>query len=227
MSNPLVNQVHVDAALTNMSVAYIQEANNFVARKMIPVLPVQYRSDQYFVYSQADFLRDDARLRAAGTESAGSEYALTTATYTSQRYALHKDIADEVRHNADPAIDPERDAVQFLSQKMLIHEDRKFAQDFMTTGVWDTDRQGGGVNFANWTVATTDIIAQVDAWGDIIQKATGNRPNKILLSRDVYAVVKNNSTILDSIKYTQTGVLTEQLLASLLGLNEVVVADGI
>lgn len=227
MPNPLVNQVHVDAALTQMSVAYIQEATKFVARKMFPVLPVEFRSDKYFVYSQEDFLRDDARLRAAGTESAGSEYALTTATYTSQRYSLHKDIADEVRHNASGAVDPERDAVRFLSQKMLIHEDRKFAQDFMTTGVWDTDRQGGGVNFANWTVATTDIIAQVDAWGDIIQKATGNRPNKLLLSRDVYAVVKNNATILDSIKYTQTGVLTEQLLASLLGLNEVVVADGI
>ncbi len=227
MSNPLVNQVHVDAALSQMSVAYIQNANNFVARKMFPVLPVQYRSDKYFVYSQADFLRDEVQLRAAGVESAGSEYALSTATYTAQRYALHKDIADEVRHNADPAIDPERDAVNFLAQKMLIHEDRKFAADFMTTGVWDTDRQGGGVNFANWAVTTTDIIAQVDAWGDIIQKATGNRPNKLLLSRDVYAVVKNNATILESIKYTQTGVLTQDLLANLLGLNEVVVADGV
>ena len=227
MSNPLVNNVHVDAALSQMSVAYIQNANNFVARKMFPVLPVQYRSDKYFVYSQADFLRDEARLRAAGVESAGSEYALTTATYTAERYALHKDIADEVRFNADPAIDPERDAVEFLAQKMLIHEDRKFAADFMKTGVWGADRQGGGVNFANWTVATTDIIAQIDAWGDTIQKATGNRPNKLLLSRDVYAVVKNNATILESIKYTQTGVITQQLLANLLGLDEVVVADGL
>mgnify|MGYP001590530490 CR=1 FL=1 len=227
MSNPLVNQVHVDAALSQMSVAYIQNASNFVARKMFPVLPVQYRSDKYFVYSQADFLRDEAQIRAAGVESAGSEYALTTATYTAERYALHKDIADEVRFNADPAIDPERDAVEFLAQKMLIHEDRKFAADFMKTGVWGTDRQGGGVNFANWTVATTDIIAQIDAWGDTIQKATGNRPNKLLLSRDVYAVVKNNATILESIKYTQTGVITQQLLANLLGLDEVVVADGL
>ena len=227
MSNPLVNQVHVDAALSQMSVAYIQNANKFVARKMFPVLPVQYRSDKYFVYSQADFLRDEAQIRAAGVESAGSEYALTTATYTAERYALHKDIADEVRFNADPAIDPERDAVEFLAQKMLIHEDRKFAADFMKTGVWGTDRQGGGVNFANWTVATTDIIAQIDAWGDTIQKATGNRPNKLLLSRDVYAVVKNNATILESIKYTQTGVITQQLLANLLGLDEVVVADGL
>lgn len=227
MSNPLVNQVHVDAALSQMSVAYIQNANNFVARRMMPVLPVQYRSDKYFVYDQGDFLRDEAQMRAAGTESAGSEYALTTATYTAQRYALHKDIADEIRFNADPAIDPERDAVEFLAQKMLIHEDRKFAQDFMTTGVWGSDKQGAGNDFASWTVTTTDIIAQVDAWGDIIQKATGNRPNKLLLSREVYAVVKNNSTILESIKYTQTGVLTPDLLAGLLGVDEVIVADGI
>tara|TARA_R100000664_G_scaffold33955_1_gene52978 strand:- start:303 stop:1274 length:972 start_codon:yes stop_codon:yes gene_type:complete len=227
MSNPLVNQVHVDAALSQMSVAYIQKATNFVARRMMPVVPVQFRSDKYFVYDQADFLRDEAQLRAAGTESAGSEYALSTATYTAERYALHKDIADEVRHNADPAIDPERDAVSFLMQKMLIHEDRKFAQDFMKTSVWGADKRGAGNDFANWTVSTTDIIAQIDAWGDIIQKATGNRPNKLLLSRDVYAVVKNNATILESIKYTQTGVITQELLAGLLGLDEVVVADGV
>jgi len=227
MPNPLVSSVHVDAALTNMSVAYIQATNNYSARRMFPVLPVVHRSDQYFLYNQSDFLRDDVQVRAAGAESAGTGYRLTTATYTAARYALHQDIADEIRYNADPAIDPERDSIEFLSQKMLIHEDRKFATDMMTTGVWDTDRQGGGVNFASWTVTTNNIVAQVDAWGDIIQKATGNRPNKMLLSRDVYAVVKNNSTILDSIRYTQTGILTPDLLASLFGLDEVVVANAV
>ena len=206
MPNPLAQSVHVDQALTGMSVAYIQAATNFAARRMFPVMPVQHRSDKYFVYNQGDFLRDDVQVRAAGAESAGTGYRLTTATYTAERYALHQDIADEVRRNADPAIDPERDAIKFLSQKMLIHEDRKFAADMMKTSVWGTDKQGAGNDFANWTVSTTDIIAQVDAWGDIIQKATGNRPNKMLLSRDVYAIVKNNSAIVDAIRYTQKGV---------------------
>jgi len=224
MPNPLVSSVHVDAALSNMSVAYIQSANNYSARRMFPVLPVQHRSDKYFVYNQSDFLRDEARIRAAGTESAGTGYRLTTATYTAERYSLHQDIADEVRFNADPAIDPERDAVEFLSQKMLIHEDRKFAADIMKLGVWDTDSDLSG---SEWTVTTNNIVAQMDAYGDTIQKATGNRPNKLLLSRDVYAVIKNNATILDAIRYTQTGVLTPDLLAGLFGLDEVIVANSV
>lgn len=224
MPNPLLSSVHVDAALSNMSVAYIQAATNFSARSMFPVLPVIHRSDEYFLYNQGDFLRDDVQVRAAGAESAGTGYRLTTATYTAERYALHQMIPDSVRLNADPAIDPERDAIEFLSQKMLIHEDRKFATDMMQTGVWDTDSDLTG---SEWTVGTTNIVAQMDAYGDTIQRATGNRPNKLLLSRDVYAVVKNNATILDAIRYTQTGVLTPDLLASLFGLDQVVVANAV
>ena len=227
MPNPLVSSVHVDAALTGMSVAYLQDQRNFVARRVFPVVNVQHRSDKYFVYNQADFLRDSVQLRAAGAESAAADYRLSTATYTAERYALHKDIADEIRFNADEAIDPERDATEFLMQKMLIHEDRKFAQDFMKTGVWDNNKNGSTSDFTQFTVSSTDIVSTMDGWGDIIHRGTGKRPNTLVLSRDVYSVFKNNATILESIKYTQRGIATPELLAELFNLDQVIVCDSV
>lgn len=227
MPNPLVSSVHVDAALTGMSVAYLQDQRNFVARRVFPVVNVQHRSDKYFVYNQADFLRDSVQLRAAGTESAAADYRLSTATYTAERYALHKDIADEIRFNADEAIDPERDATEFLMQKMLIHEDRKFAQDFMKTGVWDNNKNGSTADFTQFTVSSTDIVSTMDGWGDTIHRGTGKRPNTLVLSRDVYSVFKNNATILESIKYTQRGIATPELLAELFNLDQVIVCDSV
>lgn len=227
MPNPLVSSVHVDAALTGMSVAYLQDQRNFVARRVFPVVNVQHRSDKYFIYNQADFLRDSVQLRAAGTESAAADYRLSTATYTAERYALHKDIADEIRFNADEAIDPERDATEFLMQKMLIHEDRKFAQDFMKTGVWDNNKNGSTSDFTQFTVSSTDIVSTMDGWGDIIHRGTGKRPNTLVLSRDVYSVFKNNATILESIKYTQRGIATPELLAELFNLDQVIVCDSV
>ena len=228
MPNPLVGSVHVDAALSNMSVAYVQDKGVFAARRMFPVVPVQHRSDKYYVYNQSDFLRDEVQARAAGTESAGAGYRLTTETYTAERYALHQMISDELLFNADPAIDPERDAVEFITQKMLIHEDRKFDADFMQAGsAWGTKKNGSTSDFTQFTVSSTDIISTIDSFSDEVQKKTGKRPNKLLLSRDVYSVFKNNATILESIKYTQRGIVTPDLLAALFGLSEVIVADSI
>jgi hypothetical protein len=92
---------------------------------------------------------------------------------------------------------------------------------------WGTKKNGSTSDFTQFTVSSTDIISTIDSFSDEVQKKTGKRPNKLLLSRDVYSVFKNNATILESIKYTQRGIVTPDLLAALFGLSEVIVADSI
>ena len=99
MPNPTSTDVHVDAVLTNMSVAYQQEAYAFVAARAFPVVNVAKQTDLYFTYSQADFMRDQVQRRADGTESAGTGYSLSTASYSCDVWALHKDIGDQTRAN--------------------------------------------------------------------------------------------------------------------------------
>ena len=70
MTNPTLSQVHVDAILTNASVAYIQSADNFIANKVFPIVPVDKQSDLYFKYTKEDWFRDDAKVRADGAEAA-------------------------------------------------------------------------------------------------------------------------------------------------------------
>ena len=71
---PKMQNIHIDRALTNMSVAYMQDADVFIAGKVFPIIPVQKQSDLYFIYEKEDFFRDEAAERAAGTESAGGDY---------------------------------------------------------------------------------------------------------------------------------------------------------
>ena len=57
MPQPTQSQVHVDAILTNISVAYLQRAENFIADKVFPVVPVDKQSDKFFTYDKNDWLR--------------------------------------------------------------------------------------------------------------------------------------------------------------------------
>ena len=101
MPNPTRSDVHVNQPLTQVSIAYLQNETKFIAAQCFPSLSVPKQSDLYFQYSQADFMRAEAAIRAPGTESKGAGYDLTTASYSAAVFALHKDVADQIRQNAD------------------------------------------------------------------------------------------------------------------------------
>src|SRR5580693_8982630 len=104
-AQPTLSQVHVAAPLTDIAVAYMQDDSAYIADKVFPIVPVQFQSDLYYIWKKDDFFRDEAQQRADGDESAGSGLNLSTASYSAAVWALHKDIGDQMRRNADPAVD--------------------------------------------------------------------------------------------------------------------------
>src|SRR3989304_1871939 len=99
---PTSSDVHVNAPLTNISVAYLQAAENYISDKVFPVVPVAKQSDRFFKYGKDDWFRDDARERAPATESAGGGFTLdNTPNYYARVFAFHKDVDDQLRANAD------------------------------------------------------------------------------------------------------------------------------
>ena len=130
MPQPTLGDVHVNRPLTNISVAYSQEAAGveFVADRAFPAIPVENKSDLYWTYNRADFNRDEMQKRALASESAGSGYDLnSTGTYNCDVWALHKDVDDQIRANSDSPLSPDRDATIFLTNKALIRRENQWA----------------------------------------------------------------------------------------------------
>lgn len=230
MPRPTASDVHVNAALTNISIAYMQGADHFIADKVFPIVPVSKQSDRYFVYDKGDFFRSEAQLRAPGTASAGTGFGIdNTPSYFADVYAIHKDIGDQIRANSDAAINPDRDATQFITQQLMLKRDKVWAANFFTTGVWTGSSTGGDLAAGDllngaWSSAGSTPIEDIDKQADAILKNTGYRPNCLVVGTDVHRVLKNHPDVLDRIRYTQEGIVTEDLLASLLGVEKYLVA---
>jgi len=230
---PTPGDVHVNAPLTQISIAYLQGQERFVSARVFPVIPVQKQSDRYFVYNKGDLMRDEAMPRAPGTESRGMHYDIdNTPTYSCTKYALHKDVDDDTVANADAPLRPEQDAAEILTDKLLMKRDAMFVDSFFKTGVWDTDWDGVASGpttnqFLQWDAASSDPIADVDNAKDAVETLTGYEPNVLVLGKAVYNVVKNHSTVIDRIKYTQRGIVTADILAALFGVDEVVIPGGV
>jgi len=227
MPQPTTNDVHVDAILTNISVAYIQDQGNFIANQVFPSVPVEKQSDKYFKYTKGDWFRDEAQLRAPSTESAGSGYSLSTDTYSTSVYAFHKDVDDQVRANADNPLNPDRDATTFVTQRMLLRQEIDWNTNYFTTGIWDTDVVGG-TNFTVWSNYTSsDPIEDIETGKSTMLTNTGFMPNTLVLGYDVFRQLRHHPDIVDRIKYTSSEVPAEGILSRLFGVDRVLVTRGI
>ncbi len=225
---PSPAELHVDQALTDFSVAVsFQEENNFVARRVFPSVASDKQSNRYYVYTSADLLRSDAEPYSGKGAVPRREYSLSTNPFFIQPWGLAHDIGRHERGNADAVLDPEEDAARLLMQDLMIAEDVQFAATAMIAGAWDNS-ETGAADFTQWDDAASTPIEDVEGGNTTMLQNTGRKGNKIVFGYQTWASgIKHHPDILDRIKYTQTGIVTAGLVASVWDLDEVVVASAV
>lgn len=220
--NPGASDLHIDGPLTGVSVAYFQDPNDFIADKVFPSLPVDKRSDMFWKYTKSDWRRSDAQLRAPGTESVGIGWSNQTDNFFCNVYAVHVDIDAQTRANADSNWHLDADATRLITQHLLLMKDRQWAQKYFKTGVWDTEYTGvaatpGTKQFLQFDQAASDPLSMSTEILTEFRLGVGRKINFLVMGVDVWKALKNHPALLDRIKYTQKGVITEDLVAEFLG----------
>ena len=225
---PTQSDVHVNRPLSSILVAYLQDEAKGIANKVFPVVPVSHKTDIYYKWDREDFNRVSAAERAPGTESEGGGFELDQATYNCREYAIHKDIEDPVRDNADEELDLDGAATRYVGFQLALKREVKFLATYFAASVWNVDQTGvSGTpstnQFKQWDAASSTPIEDLREEIVNMEGLTGYRPNKLVLGPRVWKVLADHSELLDRIKYTQKGVVGPELLAGLLGLDEVLI----
>lgn len=219
MPSPSQSDLHVNVPLTNVSIAYMQSSDAYIADKVFPKVPVKKQSDLYWKYSKSDWRRTDVERRAPSTESKGVGWNMDTDQYFAHVYAVHKDVDDQLRSNADSNFNLDRDATEFITNQLLLKRDIDWNASYFQPGVWAKDLTGG-TDFTKWSDAGSDPIGDVAEWILEFRKLTGFAPNKMVLGAEVMKSLKQHPDIIDRIKYTQKGIVTEDLIATLFNVDQ-------
>lgn len=229
-SNPNSSAVHVSQPLTNFSQKYLQSADQFVAMRAMPNLPVAKEFDKYYKFDRGDFYRDEAQVRADGSKSQGGAFNLSTDTYGCEVYSWHKLVTDRQRANSDPAVDLDRAAAEYTALKMLIKRERVFQDSFFKLGVWNTDVVGT-TDYVKWSAATSTPIQNIRDGKQKVHLDTGYRPNKMVIGRQAWDTLVDNADILDRITGGATPNAPAQVMktqvAQLFELDEILVMDAV
>lgn len=233
MPQPTITQVHIDRAVSNILVAFLQKQEAFLSNVLFPRVPVPNKSNLYFVFDRAYWLANRTRKRAAGAEAPRGAYNITTQTYTTERDAFGFAIADPIRSNADAPLDLDRQATELVGQQMLLAQEVDFQSKYFTTGKWTGSSTGSDITPAvTWDDPSSTPVEDVRKQMRYVQSQTGFRPNCFALGRATFDRLCDHPDIIDRIKHAaQTNntpaTANEQTLAAIWGLDRIVVANAV
>lgn len=216
--------VHIDVALSNISLGFPN--NGFVGPVLFPTVRVKKQSDKFYQFGYEAWTVDPVvDFRAPGTEAeeiGGIKVSLDS--YFAQEHALQVAVTDEERENADSPLSPDADGVALVTSKLMLN--RELAIKSMATTA------------ANYVAANTVTLSGTAQWNDYVNSnpisdiRAGFRlihsklflePNLAIIPYQVMTQLEDHPDFIERIKYSERGVLTPEIIASILGIARVIV----
>lgn len=225
---PAVQKVHIDKALTNISIGYKNE--QFIADEIFKPVSVNKQSDKYYVYGMERFRQYDD-LRAPGTEANEISWTLSDDSYYAEGHALRHPIADEEKQNADAEFDLEADATELVTEGILLNKEIDAANKLLDSKNYHPDlfiTLGASGSPAKWSdYENSDPILDIKRAKEAIHRKSGLRPNVLIISEPVKNVLELHPRLLEVIKYVQRGIVTTDLMAAAFGVDRILVGSAL
>lgn len=225
---PNVQKVHMDKALTNISIGYSNE--QYIADSIFKAVPVNKQSDRYYTYGMEKFRQHDDH-RAPGTEANEISWTLSDDSYFAEGHALRHAIADEEIQNADESFNLESDGTELVSEGILLNKEVDAASKVLDAANYHDDLQltlGALSAPKKWSdYENSDPIMDIKRAKEAIHRKSGLRPNVLIISEPVLNVLELHPRLLNVIKYVQRGIVTKDLMAVAFGVDQILVGSAL
>lgn len=228
MSLP-ISKTGLPAILQNVAVQYRNPL--YVADRVFPVIDNCPPEAKIARYLKGAWFRDEAGHRGPSGEAVRGGYPIDYINVVPQEYAFAKEVPDEDREVAGAMnglpFSPDEAAIAYATDKLLMKREIR-TYSLIAASVWSGIAASGTDAAGTWAAgAGNTFLADIKAKKAVIQGNTGLMPNCLLIDGGTYMSLTEESTILSKIQYTQRGVLTADLLAAILDLEEVIVAYAV
>lgn len=226
MPNSLRQHRVIDPVLTTIIAGFVMP--ELIGEVILPPVPhdreggtiQQFGKEAFQAYNTTRAPR--SRVARVDYETAEIEFAMK------ERSVEMATDRRESEESAGMAIQAEKAAaIQCQSIIRLDHE-RDVAALVTSTGSYAAGNTTSLTSGNRWSAPeTSDPVADIEAGKEAVRQKIGVRPNLLVLGAASYKALKNHPKLLDRIKYSQKGILTTELLASIFDVKQVVVGEAI
>ena len=224
---PTVQKLHIDKMLTNISIGYQNE--QYIGDKIFKEVTVNKQSDKYYVHGMERFRQHDDH-RAPGTEANEINWTFSDDQFYTEGHALRHAIADEEKQNSDDVFDLESEGTELVSEGILLNKEVDAANKVLDPNNYHADLKMnlGTAGTFKWSdYANSNPIMDIQKAKEGLHKKGGIRPNTLIMSEQVMNVLKFHPKLLEVIKYVQKGIVTEDLMKTAFGVDNILVGSAL
>src|SRR2546423_2543198 len=225
---PSLAQIHIDQALTNISVMYRNQS--YVADEVFPVVPVSKRSNKYFLFKKEDFLTPSpasgsgalASIRRPGSEAAEVDYSVSTASYFAEEYAYRGLVADAETSASDNPLQPDIDQTVQLTERLMLDNEISVAglackrANYPSSNKVALTGGGTGTSWAQYASANSAPFTDIKNGKLAGVKGIAREAHAMLLGVDSARTLADHPNVKDLVKYVHQDALTTSGLPKVL-----------
>ena len=228
------SDVHVDQALTNISLAYSQSAG-FVGNLLFPTVPVAKDSFKYFTYGRGVFGDGNTRLEwVDGSNPPEVSSTRSTQSGLCLQYGAADYVTDEELRNQDAPLNAYADVTEELTEQILLEHEKEAATKATTAGNYPTANKTTLETTDQWSdVANSNPIDDISAGIDAIRTQVGGRVSGqivVIAGPVAHRSLMNHPDIVDFAKRSVGALPNEAQMANLfsaLGVRTYAVGGGV
>jgi len=236
---PDVGATIVRGHLQTASIKYA--SNQFIAQEVFPKIILPTNKAKVTIYNRGVFFRDDAIVRARGSETPTIDWSTTTENVDTKQHASATLITKEDLRDAGlkgvetPPLTMEQTAVELVAEKLDLKRERTI-ETLVTDGTW-VDAVSGGEDAAGGWVASSGntFLTDIDVGVATMAKAAVPVSSlRLLMDYKTGYLVKRTSDVTAALSYTgakarsaNSLLITDQMVADLLGIDKILIARGI
>jgi hypothetical protein len=225
-TTPVGKDAHPDTPLANKAIKAFQSSEDFIAKDLSPIVPVNKQNDKYYVIDPDSWLRIANTARAPMTEPNEVTFRVSSDGYFCDNYALRSKNSLEDLANADTAIQL-RENSALLVTEMLQRDYENRVANMVTSGT----NLGSYVTLSGnsqWSdYVNSDPVGDVRTGHSFIRGKTGIVANTLVVDYGTSEVLRSHPALMDMYKYTVGGLVTNDQLKAAFQVKNLLIGKGV
>jgi hypothetical protein len=192
------------------------------AERIFPVLTVPKRTGVYFVYDKENLRAPVTTLRASQSRAERTSWNMTKSTYGPLlEHSIEVGLDDDDLDQEQEPLNLRIDAANLVTEKIMIEKEIALASYLDTTGNFASTNRVTLSGTSQWSdYQNSSPFTDVQTGRSAMISVASPPPNTIGLNQQVWDKLKNHPDLLERVKYTQLGQLTEGLLSTLFEVSQ-------
>jgi len=212
----------VDPVLSGVAQGY-QNAE-LIGESLFPIIPAEKEAGHLIKYGKEAF-KLYATLRPMRGRAARIDLGQDSIPFVLNEHSIEVPVDDREIAEQNANLIPLQRRNTLLAMQVISLTREKACADLAQTAA--NFGANTGTPATKWSSASATPIEDIRAAKEVIRSAVGRYPNTLVLGAQVFRVLQDLPEFTDRIKYTQRAVVTEEIIASVLGLSKVVVGKAV